>query len=457
MEIKEVSNRIKTELDFIDINNKIHQFNPLKVLGVEEREIRHSKILAWLLDAEGNHNLGNIFLKEFIKRIYLNHPNEMPLILDTNLDDLIIKTEWNNKTDKTVQTLENFTEENELGKDRIDIVAVSSKHKFVLIIENKINAKAASGQLKRYKEMILSKYPSYSYLPIFLTILGDLAPEEESWYKTFSHQDIYLILKDLLKKELTIKFNQISLQNKIMNFISDYMDVLEELTFPSEDTVNKCLKIYKENKDVIDNYESHLDFFTSSELKTLEVIRNTVKALPFITFQIASEQFKLKFTNVVSGNHSQIMNEIITDERFYKSGKEFWFLPAAVHYQIDNKLLSNKWKSPFPIAYFFQLKNSTLSLNVELGPIDIKEGLGTKYSREKIIQLIKENPNGEFDAINPTRAGTKKWVKIFSINEEKAEINNQNELLKQMTDLYLKSNEAGKAIFSLVCDLNSDY
>ena len=47
----------------------LDRFNPIKVMGMESMEIRHSAILAWLLDPVETHGLGDYFLKAFLSQV----------------------------------------------------------------------------------------------------------------------------------------------------------------------------------------------------------------------------------------------------------------------------------------------------------------------------------------------------------------------------------------------------
>jgi hypothetical protein len=82
------------------LESKLNKFNPLKVLKVDEYEIRHSNMLAWLLDPSENHGLGEEFFKKFLGEVILLNEN-MDLdisILDIylkNFHDIQISREWN--------------------------------------------------------------------------------------------------------------------------------------------------------------------------------------------------------------------------------------------------------------------------------------------------------------------------------------------------------------------------
>lgn len=56
------SKKIMTEESKMDIK----ALNPFEVLKLKTHEIRHSNVLAWLLNPKGSHNLGKSFLEQFL-------------------------------------------------------------------------------------------------------------------------------------------------------------------------------------------------------------------------------------------------------------------------------------------------------------------------------------------------------------------------------------------------------
>jgi len=47
------------------LESVLGQFNTFRVLGIEDAEIRHSNMLAWLLTPSESHGLGDRFLRRF--------------------------------------------------------------------------------------------------------------------------------------------------------------------------------------------------------------------------------------------------------------------------------------------------------------------------------------------------------------------------------------------------------
>lgn len=59
-----------TELE--ELSAKLAIFNIFGVLRIEEAEIRHSNVMAWLLDPQGSHGLGQAFLRRVLSTILLD-------------------------------------------------------------------------------------------------------------------------------------------------------------------------------------------------------------------------------------------------------------------------------------------------------------------------------------------------------------------------------------------------
>jgi hypothetical protein len=67
-ELKEWMNTFLLKEDEINsLSQYVNQPNIFEILNVENYEIRHSKVLAWLLDPTENHELGDAFLHEIIR------------------------------------------------------------------------------------------------------------------------------------------------------------------------------------------------------------------------------------------------------------------------------------------------------------------------------------------------------------------------------------------------------
>ena len=162
---KEDQKALKDFLLDIDCLNELqkwgNQFNLFDVLKANRTEIRHSNVLAWLLNPNENHNLGDVFIKEIFQEFIKNKSSENRAILQLLLMDFYsfsVYREWKN----------------------IDILLVSDDEKMVMAIENKVGSHEHDNQLKRYKEIIDKEFPKYKKILIYLTPDGE-EPSDEDW------------------------------------------------------------------------------------------------------------------------------------------------------------------------------------------------------------------------------------------------------------------------------------
>ena len=56
-----------------ELSAKLAIFNIFNVLRIKDVEIRHSNVVAWLLDPLGSHGLGQAFLRRVISTILLDN------------------------------------------------------------------------------------------------------------------------------------------------------------------------------------------------------------------------------------------------------------------------------------------------------------------------------------------------------------------------------------------------
>ncbi|WP_058764604.1 PD-(D/E)XK nuclease family protein [Exiguobacterium chiriqhucha] len=72
--------QLENSTEFNRLHQQFHQFNPLKVLRVDQYEIRHSNVLAWLFDPNENHRLGSFFLRKVLMNLITKPENEEKIV-----------------------------------------------------------------------------------------------------------------------------------------------------------------------------------------------------------------------------------------------------------------------------------------------------------------------------------------------------------------------------------------
>ena len=137
------------------------QFNIFDVLKIARAEIRHSNVLAWLLDPNEDHGLGNRVLNEFV----------LMLVKNGYADGYAVRTLLLAKYEEVMIYRE---------KNNIDILIESVKDKFVICIENKVDTKDHDEQLSKYYKLVDKEYAQYQKVFLYLTPNGDQPTEENT-------------------------------------------------------------------------------------------------------------------------------------------------------------------------------------------------------------------------------------------------------------------------------------
>lgn len=225
-----VQDDLKALKDFlldIDCLNPLYEwtskFNLFDILKITKTEIRHSNVLAWLLNPNENHGFSDSILKGFIQHIvnvYSEDEDVFKLLL-MDLHDFIIQREWHN----------------------IDILAVSTHSKLVLCIENKIESREHDNQLQRYRKTIEELYPNYSKIFIYLSPDGSEASEPDFWY-SMSYLNVLEIIENARRKTKLLPDTQLLIDN--------YVDTIRRDIVGDEKLAQICAEIYAKHQKALD-------------------------------------------------------------------------------------------------------------------------------------------------------------------------------------------------------------
>ncbi len=125
---------------------KAPNFNIFRALGLQRRESKHSRFLAELLDPRGSHAQGDRFLTAFLclaREFGLHCPSEWPVEPKKN---------WEITTEEVVSE-----------SDRLDIVLRCRRARFMMVIENKIDAPEGYKQLLRYENWLQKQKAEFDF------------------------------------------------------------------------------------------------------------------------------------------------------------------------------------------------------------------------------------------------------------------------------------------------------
>lgn len=223
------------------IEKHLNKFNPIKVMKMEGMEIRHSAILAWLLDPKETHGLADSFLKAILAEALRGNGHKNPnaiQISQADLRDAEVRCEWKN----------------------IDIFILSPQNRWAFIIENKVYSTQRKNQLSEYRQRIEELYriqatdteKPLEISGIFLT-LNEEAPED-SEYVSIRYVAICTFLKLYLNSEAY------QLQPEVTTFMTHYLHVLEELMGKSQERTEMqklARQLYRDHRKVLDFILEH--------------------------------------------------------------------------------------------------------------------------------------------------------------------------------------------------------
>ena len=223
-------------------------FNLFEALETVRVEIRHSAFLAFLLDPKQNHGLGDVFLRQLLKKAVTGVSPKQSAIGPIDLDV------WDLTETQVYRERHN-----------IDILLVNETEKFLVVIENKIWSGEQPGQLERYRKTVEQYYPDYALVCLFLTPEGD-EPTEEDAYIPVDYTVVCETLEGLLGDRGS------SLGDDVLTAISHYTQMLRRYIVKDSEIADLARRIYTRHRkalDIIYEYKPDKQLELSLELKKL--------------------------------------------------------------------------------------------------------------------------------------------------------------------------------------------
>ena len=198
------------------------RFNVFQICGVDHYEVKHSAIIAKILDPNGNHGQKDKFLKIFLQTI-----KDLTGIDTTSCS---VNTEY-------------ITNEG-----RIDIL-IEDKTGKGIIIENKVYAGDQSKQLKRYDKFSKEKFKTGQYTIYYLTLDEHDASEDSgegiNYIRISYKEHILNWIEESIKESATTPL--------IRETLIQYKNHIKQLTNQDMETKNKeaLIEMMVNNPDAI--------------------------------------------------------------------------------------------------------------------------------------------------------------------------------------------------------------
>lgn len=249
--------------------------NVFDILKIARTEIRHSNMLAWLMDPRENHGLDDRVLRgivQFVAQALNGDDVFKDLLVDT--ERFSIMREWRG----------------------IDILAVSDADRYVLCIENKVGSGEHDNQLDRYRRIIADTYPGFRARFVYLTPDCAEASDPEHWIP-MGYADMLEII------ETAQTAGNPSPEADLL--IRSYIETVRRSVLDDVELERTCAAIYAKHKQALDLLFEHRPDKMSEVSDACKRWAERMTALGTIT--IDAERCNKRFTRFMTGTMSGIL------------------------------------------------------------------------------------------------------------------------------------------------------
>jgi len=390
---------------FQKLNQEVNSFNGLKVLRLENHEIRHSNVLAWLLNPKENHNIGDYFLRKTIEHLILideNSNNSQYRIVS----ELVNHSLMDSHVYREVRTNQNRF---------IDLLIVNQQIKSIFLIENKFYTTESKNQLNDYLDFIQQTFKGFTIIPIYLTLDGENPSNDR--YFILTYEQIESILHTILM------LYKMQLNDYVYKFIEDYDELLKEKYYPNESQIRQAIDIYRNHKLTIDTLfeevatlNKPLQFESDYQFEFMMKYKNTINYI-----------FK-HGQNILSYSFEQFIRQQFDKEVLYNAHPTHPnLLPPEWESVSQIPLRESKyWLGKGLIVWFEKTRDSRLRLVVELGPM--------KYTER--LSLLEQLETSGLSFKMSSKLEKARFTRLFSQKIDVSKWDDTVELTQAITDLY---------------------
>lgn len=241
--------------DFERLEALLGGFNLFQVLKFEHGEIRHSNVLAWILNPTENHGLGDAFLKKWLMRLLHESssdeeaPCSAAAIDGWRILDVEVRREWKHI-------------------DVLVLITVEGGGQWLICIENKVNSSQHSNQLSRYRQTVEGEFRG-ARGRIFVFLTRDEEPPEDKAYLPATYAQVHRCLREAVDA----RSHAIGAEPRVL--IENYLRLLEEKFMDQSEIARTALRIYQQHRRALDILFEHRP---DSIRQTSEAVREKLAA-----------------------------------------------------------------------------------------------------------------------------------------------------------------------------------
>lgn len=404
MEIRDLF-ELENDKTFQKLNQQVNSFNALKILRMENYEIRHSNILAWLLDPKENHRLQDYFLRKTLEHLLLIDENAENLQYDT-VGTILNRSLMESHVYREVKTTNNRY---------IDLVIVNQELKTVFLIENKFYSTESLNQLDDYLNYIQQNFKDFTIIPIYLTLDGE-APSNPHYF-IMTYERIEAILHTILM------LNKNQMASTVYDFIDAYDQILREKFYPNQEQILQAIDIYRNHQSIIESLSEQLSinyhelhFDSGYHFEFMMKYKNTISYI--------NKHGK----NILSYSFKEFIHQHFNEEVLYNAHPTIPnLLPPEWEAVSEYPLRElNYWLGKGIVVWFEKTNDNRLKLTAEIGPIEYAARLSLLQKLEKLGMSFKANSKLE----------KARYTRFYSQKTDISKWEDMEELTQAMMDLY---------------------
>ena len=407
MEIRDLF-ELENDTTFQQLNQQVNSFNTLKILKLENHEIRHSNILSWLLNPKENHGLRDYFLRKMIEHLILIDENSNNQQYET-VGEILNHSLMDSHVYREVKT----------DKNRfIDLLIINHSLKTIVLIENKFYSTESENQLDDYLDFI-QQFEGFTIIPIYLTLDGENPSNQKYFILTYER------IESILHTILMLFQDQLS--ENVYTFIEDYDQILKEKFYPNQDQILLAIDIYRNHKPTINALFEETSMFN----KQLH-FQSGYQFEFMMKYKDTSHYIFKHGQNILSYSFEQFIHQQFDEEVLYRAHPTLPYLLPPEWEPISQIPLRepNYWLGKGLVVWFEQTNDSRLRLIAEVGPMEYKGRLSLLEKLEKVGLSFKKNSKIEkarYTRFFSQKIDVNKWDDMVELTQAMADLYNSSE------------------------------
>jgi len=299
-------------------------FTVFDVMGTADYEIRHSNVLSWLLDRNGNHGQDASFLSLLWESISGEH--DLPTV---PFREYSVVREGENESVK------------------IDLLIKAEDLDWVIVIENKLFSPETGDQLDRYFKDIESRYAKVPHRFYFYLTPEGIAPakdEDSRNWMPISYSVVTQVISKLLEG---------TLPERVKSFLEQYVEHIQRNVLKSVGMIEKQRGILNRHAKLFHSlaYVMDEDYI---QTQCSETESNLLKSILAVQSEVGQELFE--FTKQMMAKHGY--------SRFSGLGHWITIEPPKLRKRLNQTGLATK--ETLPIVFTFDSRPNSYVVEIWL-------------------------------------------------------------------------------------------